>query len=227
MDSFINLAKKGMEQLSESHEGQHGQQGDVNIQGGSQWNTSHHAQYQPEGAGHDFKIGSGQRVGPDVDADEAVREASNHAGESGGSDLFGQAMSFLNRNSQQHTQPVDEEHVLKAHDRAYNKGETSGMDASSIGSAAAMQIVKQFIGNGDKGGSGNSQTKLVSMAMGEAAKLFESSGSSGNKQDAVNSAGMTIMKLLVQSKFNGSGIIGGGSSSSNTSGLMSMVTKLL
>lgn len=50
------------------------------------------------------------------------------------------------------------------------------------------------------------------MAMAEATKLFDSSGgaASGNKQDAVNGAAMTVMKLLVQSKF--SGTTGGGSS---------------
>ena len=42
------------------------------------------------------------------------------------------------------------------------------------------------------------------MAMAEATKLFDNSGgaASGNKQDAVNGAAMTVMKLLVQSKFS-------------------------
>jgi hypothetical protein len=58
------------------------------------------------------------------------------------------------------------------------------------------------------------------MAMGEASKLFDKSGgtSSGNKQDAVNGAAMTVMKLLVQSKMGG-GIMGGG----NSGGLGSMM----
>jgi hypothetical protein len=54
--------------------------------------------------------------------------------------------------------------------------------------------------------------------MAEASKLFDKSGGSsqGNKQDAVNSAGMTIMKLMVQSKLGG----GGG----GMGGLMGMVS---
>lgn len=54
--------------------------------------------------------------------------------------------------------------------------------------------------------------------MAEASKLFDSSGGSsqGNKQDAINSAGMTIMKLMVQSKLGG----GGG----GMGGLMSIVS---
>lgn len=47
--------------------------------------------------------------------------------------------------------------------------------------------------------------------MAEATKLFDKTGdkTSGNKQDAVNGAAMTVMKLLVQSKFSGVGITGG------------------
>jgi len=48
--------------------------------------------------------------------------------------------------------------------------------------------------------------------MAEASQLFDSSGgaSSGNKQDAVNGAASTVMKLLVQSKL--SALTGGGNS---------------
>jgi hypothetical protein len=58
------------------------------------------------------------------------------------------------------------------------------------------------------------------MAMAEATNLFESSGgaASGSKQDAVNGAAMTVMKLMVQSKF------GGGGSSGGLGGLMSLVS---
>lgn len=58
--------------------------------------------------------------------------------------------------------------------------------------------------------------------MAEALKLFDSSGAQGNKQDAVNSAAMTMMKLMVQSKFSGSGTTGG----SSTSTLMGLVRSL-
>jgi len=61
--------------------------------------------------------------------------------------------------------------------------------------------------------------------MAEATKLFDKSGgaASGNKQDAVNGAAMTVMKLLVQSKFSG-GIVGG--NSGGMSGLMGLVSSL-
>ena len=69
----------------------------------------------------------------------------------------------------------------------------------------------------------DSKSTLISMAMAEASKLFDKSGgaSSGGKQDAVNSAAMTVMKLLVQSKFSSTT---GGSNSGGLSGLLSMVS---
>ena len=77
--------------------------------------------------------------------------------------------------------------------------------------------MKKFTGGGG-GSKPNSQTDLISLAMAEASKLFDSSGgpAQGNKQDAVNSAGLTIMKLLVQSKVGG----GGG----GMGGIMSLVS---
>ena len=80
--------------------------------------------------------------------------------------------------------------------------------------------MKKFTGGGGSGT--NSKTDLMSLAMAEASKLFDNSGGSshGNKQDAVNSAGMTIMKLMVQSKFSGTT---GGGNSGGLGGLMSLV----
>ena len=73
------------------------------------------------------------------------------------------------------------------------------------------QVLQQFTSGGSSGGK--SQTDLISFAMAEASSLFDQhgGGSQGSKQDAVNGAAMTVMKLLVQSKFGG-GIMGGGNS---------------
>lgn len=38
-----------------------------------------------------------------------------------------------------HTEPIDEEHVTRAHQEAYN-GSGAGMSASSLGGAAAMEV---------------------------------------------------------------------------------------
>lgn len=81
--------------------------------------------------------------------------------------------------------------------------------------------MKKFT-SGGSGGSGSS-SDLISFAMQEASKLFDSAGgaSSGNKQDAVNSAAMTVMKMVVQSKF---GATTGGSNSGGLSSLMGLVS---
>ena len=62
--------------------------------------------------------------------------------------------------------------------------------------------------------------------MAEASKLFDQSGgaSSGSKQDAVNGAAMTVMKLLVQSKFSGGAM--GGENSGGLGSLMGLVSLL-
>ena len=64
------------------------------------------------------------------------------------------------------------------------------------------------------------------MAMAEASKLFDKSGgsASGNKQDAVNGAAMTVMKLLIQSKFSGTT---GGKESGGISQLLSLVSRTM
>jgi hypothetical protein len=62
--------------------------------------------------------------------------------------------------------------------------------------------MKMFTSGGGGGGGGSSQ--LVSLAMGEASKLFDASGgsSSGGKQEVINGAAMTMMKLVVQVRLD-------------------------
>ncbi len=89
-----------------------------------------------------------------------------------------------------------------------------------------LQVLKQFTsGTTEKSSSkASSQTQLISLAMAEASKLFDKSGgaASGNKQDAVNGAAMTVMKLLVQSKFSGGTT--GGQGSGGLGGLVGLVS---
>jgi hypothetical protein len=95
--------------------------------------------------------------------------------------------------------------------------------ASFLNGIIFVQALKQFTSGSSHGsGGGSSQTKLVSMAMTEASKLFDSKQtSSGNKQDAVNGAAMMVMKLMVQSKLGG---MTGGGNSGGLSSLMSLVS---
>ncbi|KDR85448.1 hypothetical protein GALMADRAFT_234327 [Galerina marginata CBS 339.88] len=201
MDSFLNLAKQGYSAYQDS-------QTDVSKTGGHEYNSPDNNRRH-----------SG---GPNIDDDEAVRTAQEHG--SGDSGLFSNALGFVSGNKDQHSEPIDEERVTNAHKQAYGDGDAGGLSAHAMGGAAALQVLQKFTSGGGSGGG--SQTQLISMAMAEATKLFDQSGgaASGNKQDAVNGAAMTVMKLLVQSKF--SGAIGGGNSGGMGS-LMGLASKFM
>ncbi|TXT07255.1 hypothetical protein VHUM_03425 [Vanrija humicola] len=102
---------------------------------------------------------------------------------------------------------INEQAVQKDHDQAYNQGNAGSLSASAMGSAAAIQAFKSFASGGQQqqSGGGGMIEKLLGMAMSEAAKLFDKSGgaANGNKQDVMNSAGETVMKLLVQNQIQG------------------------
>jgi len=200
-------------------------QSQSNLQktGGQEYNSPHHS----------GQSGQQRYSGPEIDHDAAISAAQSHGPGSGHSELFASALGFLNDNKQAHQEPVDESEVTQAHDVAYQQGNAGNLDARSLGSAAALQALKRFTSGGGSlsstsgGGSGNTQTQLISMAMAEAAKLFDKSGgvTSGNKQDAVNGAAMTVMKLLFQSKFSGGTT--GGSDSGGLGSLLGLASKFL
>ncbi|KAF8581663.1 hypothetical protein K439DRAFT_206227 [Ramaria rubella] len=206
MDNFINLAKQGYQayESSQSSNNQGGDSGDV----------------------QDRRYHESQAV-PDIDHDETVNRASEHAGGSGDSSLFSSAINHLkSRGSGEHTAPIDEEHIQNAHQQAYSQGNAGNLDAGSMGAAAALQAFKSFTSSGSGGGGGGGSSQLISLAMGEASKLFDSAGgsSSGGKQEVINGAAMTMMKLVVQSKLSG---VTGGSNSGGLGSIMGMASKFL
>ncbi|KAI0697609.1 hypothetical protein BC835DRAFT_1337942 [Cytidiella melzeri] len=174
------------------------------------------------GGGQQGYGGGGQRPDrPQFDENEVVNTASEQG--SGDPSMFSSALSFLGNHSDQHEQPINEEHVTNAYQQAYGQGNASSLSASSMGSAAALQALKGFTSGG---GSGGLQSQLISTAMAEATKLFDGAGgaASGNKQDCVNSAAMTVMKLLVQSKFSS---MTGGGNSGGLGGIMGLASKFM
>lgn len=42
---------------------------------------------------------------------------------------------------EEHERPIDEEDVQRAHRKAYNEGSPGSLNASSLGSAAALQVI--------------------------------------------------------------------------------------
>ncbi|CAE6412748.1 unnamed protein product [Rhizoctonia solani] len=226
MDNFINLAKQGYEAYNESQKGQHGGQGQppqgTALQGshGTQGEYGHN---QPSGGGY-----GGAQYGPSIDQQMAVQNATQHSGGTGDSSMFSTALGFISQNQAQHAEPINEQHVQNAHAEAYDKGKASSLDAGSLGAAAAMQVLKSFTSSSGSPGTsgGDSRSQLIGMAMSEASKLFESQESkTGQKQDAVNSAAMTIMKLLVQSKTGPGATNAGGNDLGSIFGLASKFLK--
>jgi len=204
------MAKQGYSAYQAS---QHPSNSDVSKTGGPEYNSDNNS--YNSGSGHQFQ----------VDHDEVVRTAEQH-GHSGDSSLYRNAMEHVNGNQHQHNKGINEDEVQAAHHEAYNQGGASNLSAEAMGGAAALQALKSFTSGGGGGGGGGSNSQLISLAMGEASKLFDKSGgaASGNKQDVVSGAAMTVVKLLVQSKA--SSIMGGGNSGGMGS-LMGLASKFM
>lgn len=211
MDSFIKLGQQAYQQYSDNQSHAQGAGGpNANTMGGAHLNL-------PAGGGGQMIDSDGDGI-PDLD--QAAAHASGHSGDSGDASLFSTAASFL---KSQYTKSdddddIDEHRAKEAHDRAYNQNQGGSLDAKSMGAAAALQAFKQFQQGGAAGSNGHNnqkdgQSKLLGMAMAQAAKLFDSSGgaaSGGQKQDAVNSAGKMVMKLIMKQKLQSVGGGGGG-----------------
>ncbi|KAJ8702268.1 hypothetical protein PTI98_001003 [Pleurotus ostreatus] len=261
MDSFINIAKQGFEAYKKSNDSNPdvsktggaelnspdnrpppgynsgGSSGGYNNDnsssggyGGGYGGGYNSGNNNNNSGGGGYSYGGGGSNSPSFNHDEVVRNANEHG--SGDSSLFSSALSFLNNNKDDQKKPVDEDDVQRAHKKVYEEGSTGGLSANLLGSAAAMQVLKNFVGGSEKApqkeSGGDSTSKLISMAMAEATKLFDKSGgtASGNKQDAVNGAAMTVMKLMVQSKFSGAGTTGG-KDSGGLGQLMGLASKFM
>ncbi|MBW0467788.1 hypothetical protein O181_007503 [Austropuccinia psidii MF-1] len=215
MDNLLNLGKQAYQEYSNQNQ---------SHQSNQHFNST---------------TSSGQMIDRDGDGipdfQQAAHHASQHSGNAADSSLFSNAMSFLKSQTQNHghdeDDDLDEHQIAQAHDRAYNKNQAGSLDANSMGMAAALQAFNQFnSGGGSSGGdraSGGGQSKLIGLAMAQAAKLFDSSGgaSGGQKQDAVNSAGKMIMKLMMKQKMGQ--MMGGGGNSGGLSGLASLAGKFM
>ncbi|GAA6001374.1 uncharacterized protein JCM10292_007039 [Rhodotorula paludigena] len=189
--------------------------GQFGVQGGPQFNSENRP----------AQGGLAQSFFSQFDKNQVVNQASNDANED--QSLFAKAASFM-QDRVDDDDDVDEQGVQQAHHEAYSKG-NNNMDANSMGAAAAMQALKSFTSGGgpsQQQQGGNGMSGLIAMAMSEAAKLFNSKGgaSNGDKQDVVNSAAKTMMKLMLKNKV--SGTMGAGSEG-GMGGLLSMASKFM
>jgi hypothetical protein len=146
---------------------------------------------------------------------QAAQMASQHAGDSGDTDMFQNALSKA-QNQPQDEGGIDEEHLVQAHKTFFGDGGDKPADSNNMGAAAAMQALKQFTGGQNAGEvqQEGGQSTFVAMAMSQAAKLFDQQSAQGNtggasKQDAITSAAMMAFKMYQGSGGGGGGGLGG------------------
>ncbi|KAK5002283.1 hypothetical protein LTR16_004451 [Cryomyces antarcticus] len=193
------------------------------YEGGRQQGGYGHSTGTPYGGGGAYGGGSDDFSG-------AAHEAAQHAGSSGDSSLFSNALGMLQGGRHSQNEEIDEGEAVRQHQQMYG-GQGGGQPASSnaMGGAAAMQALKMFTGGqgGAQGGGmgAGGQNQFVGMAMAQASKLFDQQSAQGNthpsatKQDAVSSAAQMALKMYMKSQMGG----GGG----GASGLMGMASKFL
>ncbi|KAK4056558.1 hypothetical protein OIO90_002406 [Microbotryomycetes sp. JL221] len=210
MDQLMNFGKQAYSEYQASQQGHQGQgDGQFGVLGSAALNSNDNN--RPAQSGMPF------------DPSQAVQHASNASNNSGDSNLFSQAMSFLNNNFDGKHDDLDEDEAVKAHEQAYGNSNSSQLGSKPLGAAAAMQALKTFTSGSSNqsmasSSGGNFQTKLIAQAMAEAAKLFDKNGGAadGNKQDVVQSAASTMMKLMLKNKV--SGTMGAGSEGGSSAG---------
>lgn len=145
---------QGYQGNGQGHQGSGG--GDFGVQGSAALNS------------YDNNRPSG---GMDLDHDAAVQHAASQSG--GNSDMFSSAMSFLQQGGsngnlhQNQGQDLDENELQQAHQQAYGNQDSSNMSSQALGSAAAMNALKQFTqGGGQQQGGGNMQSSMISQGEG-------------------------------------------------------------
>ncbi|PWN95362.1 hypothetical protein FA09DRAFT_362996 [Tilletiopsis washingtonensis] len=199
----------GGEGRQQHHEGSGG--GEFGVQGGAHLNRP---QGQSQGSG-----------GLDFGSILSMAQQHGGGGQSNGggnNEMFGMATKFLQsrlNNGQVSGDDFDENRVMQQH--AQVNDSNSSAHANDVGGAAAVDALKSMFGSGggqqqqQQQGGGDMQSKLIAMAMAQAGKMFEqkqSEGnvSGGNKQDAMNSAGEMVMKMMMKQQM--AGMMGGGNS---------------
>lgn len=88
--------------------------------------------------------------------------------------LFSDAVSAIQgKAGDLQNEPVDEDHMVQAHQSFFGGGSSGGEATSGgIGAASAMQALKMFGSGGSSSSEGSSQSEFMGMAMGQASKLF-------------------------------------------------------
>ncbi|KAJ6779569.1 hypothetical protein PWT90_09968 [Aphanocladium album] len=130
-------------------------------------------------------------------------------GGGGSGDLFSSVLGALTHKEDDLKKgDVDEKEAAEKHDQVYNKGDKD-TSVNAMGTAAAMQALKKFTSGGKE--ESGSKNDFVSLAMGEASKLFDSKAADGSvannadKQSVIQKAAEVAMKLYFKSQMEQSG----------------------
>jgi hypothetical protein len=110
----------------------------------------------------------------------AASHAAAHSSSSEDSSLFSTALKFVKerKSAYDNDNDVDEEHVVNAHKRYEEGGNT--MDSRDLGAGAALQALKLFNqGSGEQTGGGKDKNAFIGLAMAQAGRMWEEKAGKG------------------------------------------------
>jgi len=115
--------------------------------------------------------------------------------------LFKAAKAILDGKNETPLSPIDKEPFEDSYKAVYLRSDASHLDARDLGGAAALYIYKKFVAAGDEAHGRGPRSAQIPRAVAEGGRLFDilgKPGGGGTKQDVVNSAAVTIARLLAQ-----------------------------
>ncbi len=147
--------------------------------------------------GSDYQSGSNYQQSGHDDYQGALSHAQQHSSHNGGnpeeSNIFANALGFLAGNKHNlANENIDEHQAINAHQAIYGESQHHQQQqqqqqhgSETIGAGAALQALKLFTGGGagagghGSHGGGNSQNKLIGLAMAQASSLFDQQSKHG------------------------------------------------
>lgn len=146
--------------------------------------------------GSDYQSGSNYQQSGHDDYQGALSHAQQHSSQNGGnpeeSNIFANALGFLAGNKHNFAnENIDEHQAISAHQAIYGESQHHQQQqqqqhgSETLGAGAALQALKLFTGRGagteahGSHGGGNSQNKLIGLAMAQASSLFDQQSKHG------------------------------------------------
>jgi len=115
--------------------------------------------------------------------------------------LFKAAKAILDGKNEAPLSPIDKDEFDAAYNAAYLRSDSEHVDARDLGGAAALHIYRKFVAAVDEAHGRGPRSAQIPRAIAEGGRLFDTLGApggGGTKQDVVNSAAVTVARLLAQ-----------------------------